>query len=29
MLLDEAPEVKLAGRGRPAARGIRYHVMTN
>ncbi len=29
MLLDEAPEVQLAGRQRPAARGIRYRAVMN
>jgi hypothetical protein len=29
MLLDEAPEVQLAGRQREAARGTRYRVMIN
>lgn len=29
MLLNEALEVQLSGRRQPAARGIRYHVMTN
>jgi len=29
MLLDKPAEVQLAGRQQPAARRIRYHVMTN